>query len=525
MIGAAAVLTGCGSDTDGKVINLYNAPQENLGQIVERCNEMADGDYHIRLNTLPRDADGQREQMVRRLAAADSGMDVLGIDVTWTAELASADWILPWPDDVRAKAEEGVLEAPLTTATYEDELYAAPYNTNVQLLWYRTDLMPEPAQTWDELVATAQRLEEEQKPHHVEVTGAQYEGLVVWFNSMVAAAGGAILNKEGDAVELGQPAVEALEDMRDFARSPAANPSMSNTQEDQARLAMENGSSFAQINWPFVYASMVANRPDIAENFAWAPYPGIDGPGNAPLGGANFASSMTNINAFFPQREKGWALGLNAGGGNLGVATIQVVGLLVIALAGNRSPHWVIAVYLVLLVIAGIGAALRMDNLADQTVDVQSMKDLARDKDAWVLSLLYIGTFGSFIGFSFAFGQMLTMTFVGNGQTPGQAALHAAQITFLGPLLGSLTRMAGGRMSDRFGGARVTLVTFCAMAVTTLALVYTSVVQSAGGGTLSGGALVLFFAAFLTLFGLTGVGNASVYKLIPSVYEARSHVV
>lgn len=291
VIGAAAVLTGCGSDTDGKVINLYNAPQENLGQIVERCNEMADGDYHIRLNTLPRDADGQREQMVRRLAAADSGMDVLGIDVTWTAELASADWILPWPDDVRAKAEEGVLEAPLTTATYEDELYAAPYNTNVQLLWYRTDLMPEPAQTWDELVATAQRLEEEQKPHHVEVTGAQYEGLVVWFNSMVAAAGGAILNKEGDAVELGQPAVEALEDMRDFARSPAANPSMSNTQEDQARLAMENGSSFAQINWPFVYASMVANRPDIAENFAWAPYPGIDGPGNAPLGGANFAVS------------------------------------------------------------------------------------------------------------------------------------------------------------------------------------------------------------------------------------------
>lgn len=243
----------------------------------------------------------------------------------------------------------------------------------------------------------------------------------------------------------------------------------------------------------------------------------------AGLGGANFASSMTNINAFFPQREKGWALGLNAGGGNLGVATIQVVGLVVIALAGNRSPHWVIAVYLVLLVIAGIGAALRMDNLADQTVDVQSMKDLVRDKDAWVLSLLYIGTFGSFIGFSFAFGQMLTMTFVGNGQTPGQAALHAAQITFLGPLLGSLTRMAGGRMSDRFGGARVTLVTFAAMAVTTLALIYTSVVQTTGDGTLSGGALVLFFAAFLTLFGLTGVGNASVYKLIPSVYEARSH--
>ncbi|TCW23715.1 MFS transporter [Dietzia cinnamea] len=242
----------------------------------------------------------------------------------------------------------------------------------------------------------------------------------------------------------------------------------------------------------------------------------------AGLGGANFASSMTNINAFFPQRMKGWALGLNAGGGNLGVATIQVVGLVVIAAAGNRSPHWVIAVYLVLLVVAGIGAALKMDNLGHQTVDVASMRDVATDRDGWVLSLLYIGTFGSFIGFSFAFGQMLTMTFTGNGESPADAALHAAQITFLGPLLGSLTRMLGGRLADRFGGARVTLVTFLGMAVTTVALIVTSSMQASNGGRLSGGALVLFFAAFLTLFALTGMGNASVYKMIPTVYEARS---
>ena len=204
------------------------------------------------------------------------------------------------------------------------------------------------------------------------------------------------------------------------------------------------------------------------------------------------------------------------------MATIQVVGLLVIAAAGNRSPHWVIAVYLVLLVVAGIGAALKMDNLGHQTVDVASMRDVATDRDGWVLSLLYIGTFGSFIGFSFAFGQMLTMTFTGNGQSPADAALHAAQITFLGPLLGSLTRMLGGRLADRFGGARVTLVTFLGMAATTVALIVTSSMQASNGGRLSGGALVLFFAAFLTLFALTGMGNASVYKMIPTVYEARS---
>ncbi|MFD0557779.1 carbohydrate ABC transporter substrate-binding protein (CUT1 family) [Stackebrandtia endophytica] len=290
-VGLAAVLSGCGGGGGMTVINLYNAPQENLSRIVERCNQLADGRYRIALNTLPRDADGQREQMVRRLAASDPGMDVLGIDVTWTAELASANWIRPWPDALRTEAEKGVLEAPLETATYEDQLYAAPYNTNVQLLWYRTDLMPEPAQTWSELVATAERLASAGEPHYVEVTGAQYEGLVVWFNSMIASADGSILNEAGDKVELGRPAVTAMKQMRDFAASAAANPSLSNTQEDTARLAMESGAAFAQLNWPFVYASMVANRPDIAENFAWAPYPGIDSPGRAPLGGANFAIS------------------------------------------------------------------------------------------------------------------------------------------------------------------------------------------------------------------------------------------
>ncbi|MBV9320085.1 MAG: MFS transporter, partial [Mycobacterium sp.] len=86
----------------------------------------------------------------------------------------------------------------------------------------------------------------------------------------------------------------------------------------------------------------------------------------AGFGGGNFASSMTNINAFYPQRLKGWALGLNAGGGNIGVAVIQIVGLLVIAWAGNRAPHWVCAVYLVLIALASLGAALFMDNLTNQ---------------------------------------------------------------------------------------------------------------------------------------------------------------
>lgn len=284
------LLSGCGSGDDGVTINLYMYPQQNLQEIVDRCNTETDG-YDIRLHTLPRGADAQREQMVRRLAAEDTGMDILGLDVTWTAELARAEWILPWPEDKAAEASEDVLDAPLRTAMFEDRLYAAPYTSNVQLLWYREDLVPEAPQTWSELIEVAEDLESEGKPHYFEVTGAQYEGLVVWFNSMVESAGGRMLNADGDEVQLGDEAVKALEVMRDFANSAAADPSLSNTKEDEARLAVEGGAAFGEANWPFVFPAMQASGAEFADDFTWAPYPGIDGPGKSPLGGANFAVS------------------------------------------------------------------------------------------------------------------------------------------------------------------------------------------------------------------------------------------
>ncbi|WP_113701338.1 ABC transporter substrate-binding protein [Nonomuraea lactucae] len=294
LLGAVALLpAACGSGGDEGVplVNLYNAPQENLEAIVARCNDLAAGRYRILLNTLPRDADGQREQLVRRLAAADPGLDVLGLDVTWTAELAEAGWIREWTGDHAAQAREGTLAKPLETAVWQGKLYAAPYNTNVQLLWYRSDLVPSPPRTWNEMMAVAAELAARGKPHYGEVTGAQYEGLVVWFNSLVASAGGQILNTGGTQVALGPPALKALDVMRAYATSKAADPSLPNTQEDAARLAMEGGRAAFEVNWPFVYASMAANKPDMLPVFKWAPYPGIDGAGASPLGGGNFAVS------------------------------------------------------------------------------------------------------------------------------------------------------------------------------------------------------------------------------------------
>lgn len=219
------------------------------------------------------------------------------------------------------------------------------------------------------------------------------------------------------------------------------------------------------------------------------------------LGGGNFASSMTNINSFFPHREKGWALGLNAGGGNIGVPVVQLVGLLVIGTAGAAHPRVLLGVYAPLVVLAALAAARKMDNLASVRNDTGAALAAVRDRHTWIMSLLYVGTFGSFIGYGFAFGLVLQTQF---GRTP----LQAAAVTFLGPLLGSLVRPVGGRLADRFGGARITLATFGGMALATGVVIAASLAES----------LPVFVTGFVALFVLSGVGNGSTYKMIPSLF-------
>ena len=230
----------------------------------------------------------------------------------------------------------------------------------------------------------------------------------------------------------------------------------------------------------------------------------------AGVGGGNFSSSMANIDSFYPQRLKGWALGLNAGGGNLGVAAVQLVGLAVLATAGKDSPEVMLGVYIPLIVVAATCAALRMDNLTSATNEKRAMRDVARDRNTWVMSFLYIGTFGSFIGFSFAFGQVLQVQFADQFDTP----VKAASLTFLGPLIGSLIRPVGGRLADRFGGARVTITNFAAMAVGAGLVLVASVAES----------LPLFIVAFVALFTLSGLGNGSTYKMIPAIFTARAAI-
>lgn len=209
---------------------------------------------------------------------------------------------------------------------------------------------------------------------------------------------------------------------------------------------------------------------------------------------------------------------------------IQVIGLLVIATVGNRSPHWVAAIYLVLIAFAAVGAALFMDNLADQKTDGRSLIDVMKYRDSWIIAFLYIGTFGSFIGFSFAFGQVLQLNFLAglahSGVTPAQAAaqasLHAAQIAFIGPLLGSLARPFGGWLSDRTGGGKISLYAFIAMIFGAGILVAAGTISDRGAGAPSGSIMTAYVIGFIILFVVSGIGNGSVYKMIPSVFAAKA---
>ncbi|QOV38003.1 NarK/NasA family nitrate transporter [Streptomyces ferrugineus] len=223
------------------------------------------------------------------------------------------------------------------------------------------------------------------------------------------------------------------------------------------------------------------------------------------VGGANFASSMTNINNFYPLRLKGWALGMNAGGGNIGVAVVQLLGLAVIGIVGAASPRVLLSIYIPLIVLATVLSMRYMDNLGPVRNDTGAAKEAVKEGHTWIMSFLYIGTFGSFIGYSFAFGLVLQNQF---GRTP----LQAASLTFIGPLLGSLIRPVGGQLADRLGGAKVTLWNFALMAVATGVIVTASVQHS----------LPLFIAGFITLFILTGLGNGSTYKMIPGIFRAKA---
>jgi multiple sugar transport system substrate-binding protein len=288
------LLVACGGGGASNTVNWYvfKEPGGAYDQAAATCSQAAGGRYTIKIQPLPTSADTQREQLVRRLAAKDSSVDILGMDVIWTGEFAEAGWIKPFTPDQSSQISQGVLAGPLQTATYKGQLYAAPFTSNTQLLWYRKDRVPTPPQTWDEMIDTATKLTQQTgQPNYVEVQGNRYEGYTVWFNALLASAGGSVLAPgSGTQVSLEQqPTERALEVIKKLASSPAADPSISTATEDSTRLAFQSGKATFMINYPFVYPSAQKDAPDVAKNMAWAPYPAVNPgePAKPPLGGIN----------------------------------------------------------------------------------------------------------------------------------------------------------------------------------------------------------------------------------------------
>jgi multiple sugar transport system substrate-binding protein len=292
MVAACSAASGA---TGPVTLNFYDAPDTSgaTAKVVAECSAQSHGQYTISYQQLPLDSDGQRQQMARRLAARDSSMDILGLDVTWEPEFAQAGWIVPWTGAYKAEAEAGTLAPALDTAIWDNQLVAVPDNSNTQLLWYRSDLVKTPPKTWAQMIADAEQLAKEGKPHYIEEQGAQYEGATVWFNTMLTSAGGSVLNPGATKTALGAPAVQALSVMKQLASSPAADPSLDVDEENQGRLAMEAGTAAFELNYPFVYPAMKADDPALFKYFKWAPFPELipGRPASVTIGGTDLAIS------------------------------------------------------------------------------------------------------------------------------------------------------------------------------------------------------------------------------------------
>jgi multiple sugar transport system substrate-binding protein len=291
--GALAACSSAGASTGPVTLNFYQFPDVSgaTNTEINNCDAQSHGAYKIDYQLLPAASDSQRLQLVRRLAAHDSTIDIMALDVTWEPEFAEAGWIVPWTGADKQQVVNGTITPSLDTAIWKGQLVAAPDNTNTQLLWYRSDLVPTPPKTWAQMIADAEQLAKEGKPHYIEIQGAQYEGATVWFNTMVASAGGSILNADGSQVTLGTPAVQALSVMKQLATSPAADPSLDVQEENQNRLAMEAGTAAFELNYPFVYPAMKADNPKLFKDFKWTLYPEVvpGQPAKVTIGGIDLA--------------------------------------------------------------------------------------------------------------------------------------------------------------------------------------------------------------------------------------------
>ncbi|CAN5184528.1 ABC transporter substrate-binding protein [soil metagenome] len=300
---AAGLLTGCGSDSGPPMLTWYAMP-DNGGAATraQQCADASGGAYRVSIETLPANATGQREQLVRRLAAGDTSIDVISVDVVYTAEFANAGFLRPFTAEETSRLTAGMLPAPVETGMWKDQLFASPFKTNAQLLWYRKSLAAtagvdptSPGFTWDEMIKAAVGQDKT-----IASQGARYEGYMVWINALVLSGGGEIL-QDAEAGRNAKPSLaspagqKAAEIIGNIARSEAAPADLSTAQEEQARATFQGDQGMFMVNWPYVLAAARGAAEDgslpqaVVDDIGWSRYPRVspDRPSAPPLGGAN----------------------------------------------------------------------------------------------------------------------------------------------------------------------------------------------------------------------------------------------
>ncbi len=316
LVAAAAVavltssLAACGGGGGGggtPTLTWYINPDSGgQAEIASRCSDASNGAYRIEVSQLPRTSDGQREQLVRRLAAQDSSIDLMSLDVVFAPELAQAGFLAPVPEEVASEVSEGVVPGSLESATWDDELVAVPFWANTQLLWYRKSVaeaagldMSQPV-TWDQLIKAAQ----DQKKI-LSAQGRRSESLTVWLNALIESAGGSIIEENStnpDDIKLGLASAagkRAAEVMHDVAVSGAVGPAFSTSSEDTSALQFESADAGFMVNWPYVWAQAQTKvkagtlEQSVPEDYGWTLYPRVDAdtPSAPPLGGINLGVS------------------------------------------------------------------------------------------------------------------------------------------------------------------------------------------------------------------------------------------
>ncbi|MBY3555419.1 extracellular solute-binding protein [Modestobacter lapidis] len=312
----ASVLAGCGGGGDGNTPTLtwyINPDSGGQAEIAQRCTEAAEGRYRIETALLPRDANAQREQLIRRLAAGDSSIDLMSLDPPFIPEFAEAGFLAPVPEDVAERVTEGTVDSAVEGATWDGALVTVPFWANTQLLWYRKSVaeaagldMSQPV-TWDQLVEAA-----EAQDVRIGAQGARAESLTVWLNALVESAGGSIITENAEQpenIELGlssDAAVRAAEVMRNVARSDAVSPAFSTENEDASATGFEGPDGGFQVNYPFVWpralAAVEGGTMDAAvpEDYGAAIYPRVNenDPAAPPYGGINLG-----VGAFSEQSD------------------------------------------------------------------------------------------------------------------------------------------------------------------------------------------------------------------------------